>query len=120
MKTTVRYIQGLLVVATGMVLPCVAIAAIPQSADSIHVLDKIEHHDADLSVMDVSVYANPALRQFKYVNSLTTVAVGYDIMRQSKAVSTQAGDGDDKALFDATTYIKYKNSALWGNGCYSN
>lgn len=120
MKTTVRYIQGLLVVATGMVLPCVAIAAIPQSADSIHVLDKIERHNADLSVMDVSVYANPALRQFKYVNSLTTVAVGYDIMRQSKAVSTQAGDGDDKALFDATTYIKYKNSALWGNGCYSN
>lgn len=120
METAVRYIQSLLVASVAMLLPCAASAAYPQAADSVPVLDKIEHHDMELSVMDVSAYSNPALRLFKYDNSLTSIAVGFGIMRQSKAVCAQAGDGDDKAEFDATTYIKYKNSALWGNGYYSN
>jgi len=63
---------------------------------------------------------NPAIMQFKRDYSISEVKVGYNSRSENDAVDVQLGNKDYTLLFDATTYMKHRNSTLWGEAYYNN
>lgn len=93
--------------------------AVAQSSDSLAVLERIAWRESGFRQIAGSVYDNPALKQFVQDFSFTCVGAGCDKEHQGEAVSTQAGTGKDQAYFKADTYIRHKNTTLFGEGSYS-
>lgn len=91
-----------------------------EQKDSIQVLEKIVSRCDGVSLLGIKAYSNVALKPFQHTNSATFVTAGGDISRQSEAVETQQGDGDDEIIFNASTYVKHGKTTLWGDAGYTN
>ncbi len=63
---------------------------------------------------------NPAVMQFKQVQSLSHVNLSYFYDKQDQAVDQRLGDGDKGFSFNAKTYIVHKNTRIWGHADYIN
>ncbi len=64
-------------------------------------------------------YANPALMLRRSSVSLGSVAAGYALEHQNKALVAGKGKGDTRGEFDARAYIVSGSSSLWGHAGYS-
>ena len=87
--------------------------------DSTDIISRIDAHDSRLRTISAAVWTNPAMRPFEFAHNYTTVSIGYNTERQSESVCSMAGNGQDRACFNAETYIKHGHATLWGQGCYS-
>lgn len=88
----------------------------PADSISLRILD----HSSPVPELNSSAWLNPALKQWQWSSSLSTVAVGFNHHKQSQAVNPQQGTGGQDWYFKADSYMKHRTSTLWGNASYSN
>lgn len=87
-------------------------------ADSIS--SRILDHFSPLPQLNSAAWTNPALKQWQWSSSLSSVAVGYNHLKQSEAVNPQQGSGGQDWHFEADSYMKHRSSTLWGHASYAN
>ncbi len=91
-----------------------------QTLDSIPILERDDYESRLGSHFIDQIFENPAIKQYEQTYSYSSVGVGWDYRHDDEVVSTQEGRGSDRWIFNADTYMKYKNSTLWGNAYYNN
>lgn len=82
------------------------------------IMERMAERNSRMTRIGGMAYGNPALRQFMYCGSYTTVGIGYDNTKLDEAVSVQDGKGHNGMYIGADSYVRYKNSTLWGTGRY--
>ena len=64
-------------------------------------------------------YANPALMNGRYINSLTAIQASWLYDSQQQARLLEEGDGSNRADITAEAFIKKGSNDIWGNAGYS-
>lgn len=67
-----------------------------------------------------NIFDNPAINQWRYRTSVTTVGVGFEKTDKSDATDIRLGKGGYDIKAGAETYTRYKSFTLWGRAQYSN
>ncbi len=101
-----------------MIVACSAMAQ--DVADSATVMQRVRRNALETEQLLSLPWSNPAVMQFRQDYSFSEVKVGYNSRRENYAVDVQQGDKDHTLLFDAATYMKYRNTTLWGEAYYHN
>ncbi len=111
------YMAVMPICATGMPDSMkVATDALPQRS----ILTKTEMRSRGLHDLMLQVWNNPAINQYQMNYSFSDVGGAYKLRKESTALDVQQGDGETVWAFDAKTYIKHKNTTLWGRAYYNN
>lgn len=84
------------------------------------ILVRIARSGAETERLLSLAWNNPAIKQMWRDYSLSEVSVGYNSRSENHVIDVQQGDKDHTLVFDAKTYMKYKNSTLWGEAFYNN
>lgn len=95
----------------------------PVSTDSVRVaqvINRVDSADNMLLRMPASIFANPALKQWKLPVSISSVTTFYGYGEQNEAVDVQQGSGSKLWGVQARSYMKHKTSTLWGGASYRN
>lgn len=66
------------------------------------------------------VFSNPAVRQWQFDSSLTTIGAGYNSRSDHGTIDPRRGSSLYDIYGGADTYTKYKSSTLWGGARYTN
>ena len=101
-----------------MIAVCPAMAQ--EVVDSAGVMQRVSRSIHGTEQLLQLPWNNPAVMQFKRNYSLSEVKVGYNSRSENLAVDVQQGDKDHTLVFDANTYMKHRNSTLWGEAFYNN
>lgn len=88
--------------------------------DTAGVMQRVARSNSETERLLQLAWDNPAIMQFKRNYSLSEVKVGYNSRSENHAVDVQQGDNDHTLAFDANTYMKHRNSTLWGGAYYNN
>lgn len=95
--------------------------AMAQEVDSVAgVMQRVERNAQETERLLTLAWNNPAIMQLWRNYSISEVNVGYTSRNENNAVDIQQGDKDNTLLFDARTYMKHRNSTLWGEAYYHN
>lgn len=96
--------------------------SVPGAAPAARVTaaERVMEHESGLWQAAAPLFANPAVRQWQFANSLTGVGVSYDRRTDHGTIGPQKGCADYNINGGADTYTKYRTSTLWGHGRYSN
>ena len=103
-------------VATIVVCP----ATTQEAIDSAGVMQRVSRSNSENERLLQLAWHNPAVMQFKRNYSLSEVKVSYTSRNENRVVNVQQGDRDYTLAFDACTYMKHRNSTLWGEAYYNN
>ena len=66
------------------------------------------------------VYGNPAMRSLQHTNTLTTLQLNGEYKKEELPSIVQEGDGLRMGTVDVASFIRKKNSSLWGEAYYKN
>ena len=88
--------------------------------DTAGVMQRVARSNSETERLLQLAWDNPSIMQFKRNYSLSEVKVGYNSRSENHAVDVQQGDKDHTLAFDANTYMKHRNSTLWGEAYYNN
>ena len=91
-----------------------------EAVDTAGVMQRVALSNSETERLLQLAWNNPAIMQFKRNYSLSEVRVGYNSRSENRAVDVQQGDKDHTLVFDANTYMKHRNSTLWGEAYYNN
>ena len=92
-----------------------------QEADSVAgVMRRVERNAKETERLLTQAWNNPAIMQLWRDYSISEVKVGYTSRNENNVIDIQRGDKDNTLLFDARTYMKHRNSTLWGEAYYHN
>ena len=91
-----------------------------EAVDTAGVMQRVARSNSESERLLQLAWNNPAIMQFKRNYSLSEVRVGYNSRSENRAVDVQQGDKDHTLVFDANTYMKHRNSTLWGEAYYNN
>lgn len=91
-----------------------------EAVDTAGVMQRVARSNSESERLLQLAWNNPAIMQFKRNYSLSEVIVGYNSRSENHAVDVQQGDKDHTLVFDANTYMKHRNSTLWGEAYYNN
>lgn len=112
-----NYFKNILfIIAIIAVRPAMAQIAV----DSAGVMQRVSRSNSETERLLQIAWNNPAVMQFKRDYSLSEVKVGYNSRSENQAVDVQQGNKDHTLAFDASTYMKHRNSTLWGEAYYNN
>lgn len=95
-------------------------ATAQEAVDTAGVMQRVVSSNSETERLLQLAWGNPAVMQFKRNYSLSEVKVGYNSRSENHAVNVQQGEGDHTLVFDAETYMKHRNSTLWGEAYYNN
>ena len=85
-----------------------------------YILIRVARSDAESERLLSLAWNNPAIKQLWRDYKLSEVSVHYNSRSENHAIDIQHGNKDHTLAFDAKTYMKYKNSTLWGEAFYNN
>ncbi len=101
-------------------LVATALAATKTETASDSILSRVARNDGStLRLVDLA-WHNPAMRPLERDFGISSVSGSFRRSADSESVNPQVGDKSTRWAFDAESYIKYKNSTLWGSARYNN
>ena len=95
-------------------------AEVADTAASSGVMSRIELAESGLWRMTPDLYINPAMKQWMLPVSVSAVNLSYADARLNRAVYRAMGEGSQRWMAGAESYMKYRSSTLWGSATYSN
>ena len=66
------------------------------------------------------VYSNPAMKSLMHAHTLTTLQLNGEYRKEDLPSIVQEGDGRRMGTIDVNSFIRKKNSSLWGQAYYKN
>ncbi len=88
--------------------------------DSAGVMQRVARSNSETERLLQLAWDNPAIMQFKRDYSLSEVKVEFNRRSENHAVDVQQGSKNHTLVFDAGTFMKHRNSTLWGEAYYNN
>lgn len=92
----------------------------PAEAKPDSILPRVQRNDRSTLRLVSLAWHNPAMRPLQRDFSLSNVTGSFYRSADSKPIDPQVGSKTTQWAFDAGTYMKYKNSTLWGAANYTN
>lgn len=109
---------------TTLALATIAASAIaatkPADLKPDSILTCVERNDGSTQRLVSLAWHNPAMRPLERDFSISSVSGSFKRNADSEAIDPQVGSKSTRWAFDADSYIKYKNSTLWGLASYHN
>lgn len=111
-------------IGTTIALAAIAASAVaatkPANLKPDSILPRVERNDGSTQRLVSLAWHNPAMRPLERDFSISSVSGSFNRNADSEAIDPQVGSKSTRWAFAADSYIKYKNSTLWGSASYHN